>query len=298
VILPGSVTILCPEECTCDTEGYQVSCSGTSFKLGLLTHLTDTRILRVSYNEITSLEKDSFVSLTELEELYIYNCGLETIELGAFNGLTELRRLSIWNNEISEITPGTFENMNSLENLGLMNNRLEHLDSNVFKELFKLKRLTLSGNQLQYLNPDMFLGLPNLKQLDLKENWALQVPTDRNFINSRSLSRLDISDCNISSVSVQTFANVSALKWLDLSSNNLRTVDINILIASPKLSRLYLYGNPLQCDCQLQEVWRFCQNFNIQTETEGRPPECDTPSELKGMWWGVLEKKVCLEGNI
>jgi len=27
-------------------------------------------------------------------------------------------------------------------------------------------------------------------------------------------------------------------------------------------------------------------------------PECDTPSEVEGMWLGVLEKGLCLEGNI
>jgi hypothetical protein len=26
-------------------------------------------------------------------------------------------------------------------------------------------------------------------------------------------------------------------------------------------------------------------------------PECDTPSEVEEMWWGVLEKGKCLEGN-
>jgi Leucine-rich repeat (LRR) protein len=296
VILPGRFTILCPEDCTCDTGGSQVSCSGPSLNHVPLIHLTDVRILRLSYNEINILEKDSFVSLTELEELNIYNCGLETIELGAFNGLTELTELSIWNNEISEISPGTFENLNSLEYLNLMNNRLEHVDRAVFSGLVKLKRVTLSGNQLQYLHEDTFLGLPNLHQLHLEENWALQIPIDRNFIKSHSLSHLDISDCNISSLSVETFANVSALKWLDLSYNNLRTVDINILIALPKLSTLYLFGNPLQCDCQLQEVWRWCEACNIQTETEGRAPECDAPSEVKGMWWGVLEKEGCLDG--
>jgi hypothetical protein len=27
-------------------------------------------------------------------------------------------------------------------------------------------------------------------------------------------------------------------------------------------------------------------------------PECDTPSDVKGMGWGVLEKGQCLQGNI
>jgi hypothetical protein len=95
-------------------------------------------------------------------------------------------------------------------------------------------------------------------------------------------------------VSVETFA----LEWLSLSYNYLRTVDINLLKSLPKLSELALYGNPLQCDCQLQEVWRWCEDRNIQTGYLAGVPKCDTPIEVKGMWWGVLEKGQCVEGNI
>jgi len=75
-------------------------------------------------------------------------------------------------------------------------------------------------------------------------------------------------------------------------------VDVNILKTLPKLSELYLYDNRLQCDCQLQEVWRWCQDHNIQTADKEIAPECDTPRELKGIWWGVLEKVQCLQGNM
>jgi len=164
--------------------------------------------------------------------------------------------------------------------------------------LVNLKRINLGWNKLQYLHPDTFLELPNLQELSLYKNSGLQIPTDRNFINSLSLSHLSISSCNISSLSVETFSNVSALEQLHLSENNLRTVDINMLRALPKLFTLYLYGNPLQCDCQLKEVWRWCEDRNITTAFGDWAPECDTPSEVKGMWWGVLDKGQCLEGNI
>jgi hypothetical protein len=188
--------------------------------------------------------------------------------------------------------------MSSLEFLGLGNNRIEHLESEVFYGLINLRYIDLQGNELRYLHPDTSVGLPNLQTLFLSNNFGLQIPTDRHFINSHSLKRLDISGCNIRSVSVETFINISALDVLDLSYNYVNIVDINILKVLPYLSKMYLYGNPLQCDCQLQEVWRWCQDRNIETAYEGIEPECDTPSEVKGIWWGVLENGLCLEGHI
>jgi hypothetical protein len=299
VSLPARVAKLCPEECECDTGGFSVFCSSTSLKPVPLI-LTDVRLLELFDYNTSLFERDAFFSrgMTNLEILDVRFCGLRKVEFGAFNGLTNLKELTIWGNKISEIIPGTFENMISLDHLNLMYNRIEYLNSDVFSGLVNLKYIDLRGNQLQCLPPDMFLGLPNLERLILNSNPTLQVPTDRNFINSLTLSHLDISRCNVSSVSVETFANVSALERLDLSDSRLRTLDINVLRALPKLSALYLDGNPLQCDCQLQEVWRWCEDRNIWTAAGYITPECDTPSEVKGMWWGVLEKGQCLEGNI
>jgi Leucine-rich repeat (LRR) protein len=300
VVLQATVTILCPEECRCDLGGLYVDCSDLSLSNIPLIFPTDVRKLVLDNNSITSLEKDSFVSkeLTELWHLTVSRCGLEKIELGAFNGLTKLTHLSMSFNQISEILPHTFEKMSRLEYLELAYNRFEHLEVEVFLELITLKHTYLETNKLQYLHPDMFVGLPNLERLELAHTPDLKIPTDVHFKNSRSLSRLDISDCNVSSLSVEAFPNVSALERLDLSYNNLSSVDINILKVLPKLSALHLYANPLQCNCQLQDVWRWCQDHNTQTASGQTAPECDTPSDVQGIWWGVLEKGQCLQDNI
>ena len=406
VIVPARVAILCPEGCECDPRGHYVDCSRKSLTSVSFIRLKNVRVLWLQRNNITVLENDSFVSLTELNLLDISYCKLRRIELGTFNmltkltrqsmqhneisellkgtfenmssleildlsfnkinhlnismfsgfgafngltkltrlkimynqiseilpdtfenmsslenldlsfnkinhlnrsmfsgsgefnGLTKLTRLNMFSNKISEILPGTFENMDSLENLRLRHNKIDHLDSAVFSGLFKLKHVDLSANKLQYLQPHTFLGLPNIKRLSLENNRELYIPNDRYFMNSHSLSELDIKRCNISSLSVDSFAKVTALTSLDISHNNLRTVDINILRALPELSKLYLNGNPLQCDCQLQEVWRWCEDRNIESVYWSRVPECDTPSEVTGMWWWVLERGLCLEGNI
>jgi len=299
MILPARVAIQCPEDCRCETEGYYVNCSGSGLNSVPLIHPTDVRILVIDGNNITYFEKESFVSkgLVELQILKADFCKLRKIELGAFNELKILIYLSLESNEISEIIPGTFE-MSSLEYLKLGNNVIEHLEGDVFSGLVSLKYIYLGGNKLQYIHPDTFVGLPNIQRLFISHNTDLQIPTNCHFINSHSLKRLGISGCNISSVTAETFANISELEWLDLSYNNLRNVDINILKTLPKLSVMYLYDNPLQCDCQLQEVWRWCQDHNIQTAYKEMAPECDTPRELKWIWWGVLDNVQCLQGNM
>ena len=299
MILPARVAIQCPEECRCETEGYYVNCSNSGLNSIPSIVPTDVRILVIDGNSITNFEKDCFVSkgLVELQILKADFCKLRKTEFGAFNGLSILIYLSLESNEISEIIPGTFE-MSSLEYLKLGNNFIEHLEGDVFSGLVNLKYIYLGGNKLQYLHPNTFIGLLNLQRLFMSKTSGLQIPTDRHFINSHSLKHLDISDCNISSVSVETFANISALELLDLSYNNLRSIDINVLKTLPKLSAIYLHGNPLQCDCQLQEVWRWCQDQNIHTAYKEIAPECDTPREVKWIWWGVLEKVQCLPDNM
>jgi Leucine-rich repeat (LRR) protein len=186
--------------------------------------------------------------------------------------------------------------MISLEILDLGSNNIEHLDRDMFIGLFKLTFINLGENKLQYLHPDTFFMLPNLQQLHFGENPGLQIPTDRNIIKSHSLSVLSIRSSNISSVSVETFANVSGLEMLNLGNNSLRTVDIDILRALPKLSTLHLYWNPLQCDCQLKEVWQWCKDHNIETGHGVGAPICDTPRKVQGTNWGGVRERAVLTG--
>jgi hypothetical protein len=99
-------------------------------------------------------------------------------------------------------------------------------------------------------------------------------------------------------VSVETFANVSALELLDLRYNNLRSIDLNILKALPKLSEMYLNGNPLQCDCQLKEVWRWCQDHDIETGYRAKIPEWYTFFEQKLSCWSEFDELQCVQDNI
>jgi Leucine-rich repeat (LRR) protein len=295
---PAGVAIVCPDGCRCDYDQNNVKCS--SLNSIPVMFPTDVKELVLQDCSITCLEKDAFDSrgLKDLLLLTISYCQVETIDSGAFNGLTELIFLAIGGNKIREIIPHTFQNMSSLQYLYLGDNVIEHLELGAFLGLGNLAYIDLRTNKLLDLHPDLFVGLSKLQSLYLSTNPDLQIPTDRHFINSQSLTQLHIPDCNVFSVSAATFEGVPALELLDLGHNNLRSVDLNVLRFLPQLSVLYMDNNPLQCDCQLQEVWRWCLDHNIETVYEADIPECDTPSEVVGRWWGVLEVGQCLQGHM
>jgi len=107
--------------------------------------------------------------------------------------------------------------MSKLESLLLAYNKLKHLEIDVFSGLINTGFIFLEENKLQYLHPDTILGLPNIVRVNLESNPGLQVPSDGPFINSKSLSYLELQYSNINSMSVKTFANVSAMEILDLT---------------------------------------------------------------------------------
>jgi len=251
--------------------------------------------LGISGCNVSSVSVATFVNIRALEWLDLSYNNLRSLDINTLILLPKLSVLYLNYNEISEIIPCTFETFSHLQYLRLDYNKIEHLESYVFWGFFELNYINLEGNKLQYLHPDTFSGLPNLQKLYLSKNSDLQVPNDRHFITSHSLKHLGISGCNVSSVPDATFVNVPALEWLDLSYNNLKSLDVNTLEALPELSVLYLYDNPLHCDYQLLEVWRWCQHRNITTFYGGKAPECVTPWYLNSVSFGDLENNSSLQ---
>jgi hypothetical protein len=298
--MPAKFTLLCPEGCWCSAGGDKIECTNLSLESIPVIFHKEVRSLTLDDNNFTYLKKDTFLSrgLVRLERLSIDKCRLVGIEPDAFNGLTTLVQLSLMSNMIREIKPHTFGNMSCLKRLYLGYNLIENLEPDAFLGLSYLEYLHIDENNIQYLHPDMFMHSPNLEILSLSNNLQLEIPTDSHFLNSRSLRYLYMENCSAASISTKTFSKVAGLKTLDLSANHLRYIDINVVISLPQLSTFYLYENPLQCDCQVQELWRWCEDHNIKTAFGSKAPVCDVPSEVEGLWWGVLQRSQCSRGHI
>ena len=125
----------------CETDAYYVNCSSSSFNSISLIFPTNVRELVLYRNSITSLEKDRFIlsGLTELQEISVNDCEIETINLRTFSGLGKLALLSMCCNRLRETTRRTFEKMNSLEYLVVVDNIIEHLEVDLLDGLINLK---------------------------------------------------------------------------------------------------------------------------------------------------------------
>jgi len=59
---------------------------------------------------------------------------------------------------------------------------------------------------------------------------------------------------------------------------------------------MYLNNNPLHCDCQLKELWRWCQDHNIRRDSFEGYWVCLTPN--LGVVWRVLDEIQCTQVNM
>ncbi|XP_069696522.1 uncharacterized protein [Periplaneta americana] len=316
---------LCPRECWCDPEEDILDCSHASLKELPQIYHNPIYKLYLHHNNLSILAKKAFVSksILQIEFLHLHNCQISYIDVDAFNGLVLLDFLNLYDNLLTGLKVGTFKNMTHLQSLHLGKNRIKNLEAGIFEGLTSLEWLNLAHNLLYSLGSDTFIGLTNLKNLllwhnrlstlhpdvfmhltklnalYLDENEQLQIPSNSSFLNIQTVEFLYLQDCNISSVMPKSFENATNLAKLILSNNNLKTIDYNIFRVMPKLTHIFLDGNPLECDCGLLKVWRWCQEHNI--EVVGYVEHfvlCESPKEVSGLWLGVLGKAQCINGSI
>ncbi|KAM9770757.1 vasorin-like [Menidia menidia] len=229
----------CPGDCSCQTQS-SIFCIRRSFSAVPQVPVS-TQFLYIFQNTITTLTKDDF------------------------NGLVELEMLDVSQNELTEIPDGVFEKLSKLKNLDLSLNRITHISKDSFSGLVQLERLYLHANRIQSIHVEAFDNLWMLLELKLQGNQLVSLPS----FNFPSLLLLDLSNNNIQTLEPSDFqiphletlkmaslgltsldedliASLKNLHELDISINKLHEVPLALKQNSLKgLIRLSLAGNPL-----------------------------------------------------
>jgi len=262
LLLPGDGAGMCPARCSCSQSTQSVSC--TSASLAHVPHFLapDTTTLDLSDNSIVKLES-GLTYYTELIRVNISSNNLHSLGRNQFSSLSELTVLDLSNNRLSKIRQGAFAGLHSLDQLDLRHNSLERLGAEVFTGLVGLKRLDLSHNKVSEIHPDAFLHLRDLVHLNLgKNSLSTIVPTwlsplltlktldlSQNLIlrleiASESLTEIDLSDNMLSSLPTGSI-NIPTLTSLNLAYNKL-VEPPSAAIPLPHLRSLALSGNMIR----------------------------------------------------
>ena len=128
-------------------------------------------------------------------------------------------------NSLDTIQTDAFtDNLKSLQRLSISSNLLKSLPSSVFDRLTQLKLLDLHSNQLHFIQRWLFNGLSSLQLLDLSQN-------------------------QITLIHHEAFQDVPNLVEIRLNNNKIKSLPT----FPGRLDRIYLYDNPLLCDCVMRD---------------------------------------------
>ena len=115
--------------------------------------------------------------------------------------------------------------------------------------------------------------------LSLSGNRGIVALETAAFTHLRQLTKLDLSDCRISSLAGGAFSNLDSLERLYLQGNRLASVSVTGGSLPSSLHGIALHDNPWHCDCRLSSLRSWLATSNVPRLTE---PVCSSPHRLQG----------------
>ncbi|KER32503.1 hypothetical protein T265_01383 [Opisthorchis viverrini] len=178
---------------------------------------------------------------------------------------SQVVKLTINHQDIPILNASQFKHLLNLTDLDLDSNNLRVIRPNTFKQLRFLQTLSLRFNLLTFtpesFHPEVIHSLPKLEYLNLYQNPIGFVPSQFFSSMGSTLRTLVLAGATSGDFHLDPAAlnGLNQLQVLDLSSNNMNTLPETFehSFTSMKLKELYLYDNPLRCDCHLRwlKVW-------------------------------------------
>lgn len=216
----------------------------TEMREDMFHGLINLKELDLHKNQISKLNPNAFSALHNLRDLHLGDNLITNIPVELFANLTFLERLHLQKNLLNDIHPGTFTEMERLQLLNLSRNFIKTITDLTFSGMKTLKRLVLSDNLISEFSVNAFKGLLTLDELQLRDNQI----SDLIFIYgndfSGSLTSVNLSGNQITSVPSHVFPHNSNLKQIDLSRNAIRKMGGNAF-ANLNLESLMLQRNNL-----------------------------------------------------
>ena len=275
-------SLSCAQNCTCTLGNTKLitECSNGIVHSSLIVlQLVNPKSLRLYFGStIMNLDSDAFLTVNEIEELYMSYAGFITIDLGAFNGLKRLQKLILDHNNLLEIHRGLFNHLHNLIDLDISHNTIWCISLGSFEGLWRLNNLDVSHNLVSALPPGILQNMTNLIKLELQSN-SIATLHPHLFFDCFNLQKLDLSSNLIAELPLGLFRNTLNLRRLELQNNTLETISDNTFEGLCNLKILDLASNRI---AEIQpEVFRWSKSFrfNFDIVVKNYPAFCGEISE-------------------
>ncbi len=145
----------------------------------ILSFFPFLKVLNLAKNNISKVPEDIFISLVNLETLWLDHNQIRELPENAFNGLINLKKLDLSYNQIRHKHENAFNSLANLEILNLNYNLLSSLEPNFFINLSKIKSINLTFNQIKQISQDVFSNLEELFEVKMIDN-QIELPRPAN----------------------------------------------------------------------------------------------------------------------
>lgn len=196
-----------------------------------------------------------------LESLSCWHCELTSIERDAFSELRNLQSLVLDHNQLTGVPVTWFEETTALTRLSLGHNKIKDIHDDAFGKLANLTHLNLYFNELTKLRAALFGKTTALEGLDVHNNEIEEIER-HTFAELKSLKDLELSGNKLKRAEANWFGDTVPLIELDVDDNQLEFFDVNLIIRAPSLNYLDLAENKLQYS-NLMAIVSFLQNSTI-----------------------------------
>jgi Leucine-rich repeat (LRR) protein len=207
------------------------------FNADFLFGLDKLTKLDLSRSEFKSIKREAFEKLVNLEnlnlselkvldpensELFSLKNDVLTLCKDSFSSMTNLRELKLEYSVFAEIEPDAFTGLSSLVQLDLTGAYLRRLLSGTFRGLHNLQDLNLAGNKhVIEIDPLIFIHTPNLERISFTSTNSMKKIDASLFSGLTRLKHLDLSICGLESIEPTAFDDLINIQNLSLKNNKL-----------------------------------------------------------------------------
>lgn len=178
--------------------------------------ILDNNLLLSLPNFYLEGDDESFI----IEYFSCNNCGLTSISKEVFANMYEIETLLLARNELEIIDENSFSNLEEVQKIDLSDNQIRMIGKNTFASNYELLVIHLAGNPLVFVDPALFVKNNKLQTLDVRctklNSLWLNHETRLPF-----LMNLYASDNNITDFTMDDFNMMPNLKTIDLTDNPL-----------------------------------------------------------------------------